>query len=490
MPNLEGNGGFLKSIPHKLHIRKLTYSRHFDLQHFEGKMADGNEDDAFNAGSAKFIGWLNDNGTTISSKVQLADLRHLSAGRGVITVADIAEDEELFSIPRLSILTAENSTLSAEVRTDIDDPWLSLILAMTFESQLGKDSTWVPYFDILPNDFDTLMYWTEAELKWLEGSTVIDKIGKQTADRTFSEQLIPIVRKNDAIFKAGSLSDDELLAMFHRMGSIIMAYAFDLEDSTQPSKSTEDEWEEDSDEGQTLPKGMVPLADMLNADADRNNAKLFYEEDRVAMKSIKSVKKGEELFNDYGPLPRADVLRRYGYVTDEYAKYDVVEISLDLVKQVVMEDLRIPSSDLDARIEYLEEQGVAEDGYDIGRASEEQEPFSEALVVLLNGLSVPTADFEKLKKKEKLPKTTLSSNAAELLHRVLLSRQSHYPNHLDEGLDTRRRRMALNIVEGERTVLLEAIHALNDLLGTRHGKRSANSPENGSENQGKRQKTG
>ena len=46
------------------------------------------------------------------------------------------------------------------------------------------------------------------------------------------------------------------------------------------------------------------------------------------MKSTKPIAAGEEIFNDYGELPRGDLLRRYGYVTDNYAKYDVVEIPL------------------------------------------------------------------------------------------------------------------------------------------------------------------
>jgi SET domain-containing protein 6 len=49
------------------------------------------------------------------------------------------------------------------------------------------------------------------------------------------------------------------------------------------------------------------------------------------MKAIKPIAKGEEIFNDYGEIPRADLLRRYGYVTDNYAPYDVVEVSLDVI---------------------------------------------------------------------------------------------------------------------------------------------------------------
>jgi SET domain-containing protein 6 len=60
-------------------------------------------------------------------------------------------------------------------------------------------------------------------------------------------------------------------------GSLIMAYAFDIDrddamDGSDNGTSEDDEFEED-DEDEPL-KGMVPFADMLNADAVRNNVRV------------------------------------------------------------------------------------------------------------------------------------------------------------------------------------------------------------------------
>jgi SET domain-containing protein 6 len=55
---------------------------------------------------------------------------------------------------------------------------------------------------------------------------------------------------------------------------------------------------------------------------------LFQEEEALVMRAIKPIKAGEEIFNDYGELPSSDLLRRYGYVTDNYAKYDVAELPI------------------------------------------------------------------------------------------------------------------------------------------------------------------
>ena len=54
-------------------------------------------------------------------------------------------------------------------------------------------------------------------------------------------------------------------------------------------------------------------------------------EDFLVMKATKSIKAGEEVYNDYGPLPRSELLRMYGYVTANYAQYDVVEVTSELL---------------------------------------------------------------------------------------------------------------------------------------------------------------
>ena len=55
------------------------------------------------------------------------------------------------------------------------------------------------------------------------------------------------------------------------------------------------------------------------------------------MVALKPITQGEEVFNDYGQLPRSDLLRRYGYVTDQYKQWDVVEIDADLIIQILSE---------------------------------------------------------------------------------------------------------------------------------------------------------
>jgi SET domain-containing protein 6 len=220
----------------------------------------------------------------------------------------------------------------------------------------GKsDSKWRSYFNILPaqGQFNTLMYWDEAELKELEASAVVNKIGKESADRSFSEKIWPCVQHNPQVFGFETgVQEHDVLSAAHRMGSLIMAYAFDIE--SEREKEIDEEGYVSDEEDADMPKAMVPLADMLNADADRNNARLFYEPDVLVMKAVRPIAKGEEIFNDYGPLPRSDLLRRYGYITDNYEQFDVVEVSSDLILTTARSHLKLSDEEIEQRVRMLE----------------------------------------------------------------------------------------------------------------------------------------
>lgn len=200
----------------------------------------------------------------------------------LVARTNISEDEELFSIPRSLILAVQNSELQALLEQDIDGlgPWLSLMLVMLYEYLQGPKSRWASYFHVLPTHFDTLMFWSPVELKELQASAIVEKIGKRNAEESILESIVPIVRANPSLFPPvnglasyeGDAGAAALLELAHMMGSLIMAYAFDIEkaeDDDEP-ENPDDSYMTDDEEEQ-LPKGMVPLADLLNADADRNN---------------------------------------------------------------------------------------------------------------------------------------------------------------------------------------------------------------------------
>lgn len=193
--------------------------------------------------------------------------------------SNIQEGEDLFHLPHHIVLMVKTSRLNQILADDLKNlgPWLSLVVVMIYEYSLGEQSNWKQYFQVLPSKFDTLMFWSEEEFSQLQASAVVDKVGKRDAEEDIFEKVLPLVRAHPDLFPPidGVMSYDDdtgaqaLLELAHRMGSLIMAYAFDIEKAEEEESEGEDGYLTDDEE--QLPKGMVPLADLLNADADRNN---------------------------------------------------------------------------------------------------------------------------------------------------------------------------------------------------------------------------
>ncbi|KAJ5107664.1 hypothetical protein N7456_004339 [Penicillium angulare] len=467
---------------------------------------------SFQQQSNGFVSWLESNpGVKVNPKIILADLRSTGAGRGVVARTNISEGEELFSIPRSLILAVQNSDLKSLLPQDVEalGPWLSLMLVMLYEYLRGEQSRWAPYFRVLPTNFDTLMFWSEAELNQLQASAIVGKIGKQGADESILESIAPIVKANPALFPPvngltsfdGDAGTATLLELAHTMGSLIMAYAFDIEKGEDDDDGEGDDDNESymtDDEDEQLSKGMVPLADLLNADADRNNARLFQEEEFLVMKAIKPIQEGEEIFNDYGEIPRADLLRRYGYVTDNYGVYDVVELSL----KDICQSAGLSNNDIESqpRLQLLEENDLLDDGYVIPRptANATLETILPAeLVVLLTTLTQSPEEFEQRRSKNKPPKPSMDANQAGLLYKTLQSKQAQYGTSLNEDINiltgllppnapqalegsARRHKMALQVRLGEKEVLRDVQTMLESLVANGSLKRSANGDDHDS----------
>ncbi|KAI9796233.1 MAG: hypothetical protein M1835_004495 [Candelina submexicana] len=438
-------------------------------------------DSDFQERSNAFWKWLLEEASAkVNSNVKLIDLRGQGAGRGLVALADLEKGEELFTIPRTAIISVQNSALSEKLRSVLEDldPWLSLIVVLIYERLQGPDSKWKPYLDIHPQQFDSLMFWSQQELSELQGSAVVHKIGKEEADTTFRDKIVPIVISRPDLFdpaniaaldKAETTVEAAIVALAHIMGSTVMAYAFDIEDDSEDQ--VEDEGFVSDEEEDTLPKGMVPMADIVNADADRNNARLFYNKASLTMKALRSIRQGEEILNDYGPLPRSDLLRRYGYITNNYAQYDVVEVSLNDVREITTKAMPLELGELDSRLAYLSSEGWLDDGYDISRAIVSSSVFPLDLVALVRTLLLSPAVFSKTRAKKQSAQACITLEVAEVLQSLVLKRQADYSTSVDEDKSMlqdpfieRRKKLAVQVRIGEKEILRQALAELRAFI--------------------------
>ncbi|KPI37297.1 Ribosomal lysine N-methyltransferase 4 [Cyphellophora attinorum] len=424
-------------------------------------MADPADD--FAARSGRFVEWFKSiEGTSLSDKISLVDLRSEGAGRGVIAREDIPVNEVLFRVPRSMVLEAPDIvvhptgekrcqvlTISAHRNHGNDagltsvliclegqGSWLPLIVTIIHEYLKGEESYWYPYFQVLPTTFNTLMFWNEHEVAELQASAVVKKIGKSEVEKEWKQKIIMPMLAQPLAFPLEEVEEEAKIArlteLAHMAASLISAYSFDLdrdEDDGNKDDGDEDDLRED-DEVDPL-KGMVPFADMLNADADLNNARLSQEDDNLVMYTIRPVKAGEQLYNDYGELPRSELLRCYGYITPNYAQYDVAELAHDLL--VELAGLEDPKNNEAWRraVARLDDKEVLDDGYSIYLRSPVGGPDAyvpEDLRTVLRALTTFTASgFSKFKVGQAMTK-----EEATLLSAAASRRLSEYATTLEE----------------------------------------------------------
>ncbi|KAI5287550.1 hypothetical protein KEM54_005913 [Ascosphaera aggregata] len=435
---------------------------------------------------SRFVQWVREcPGVRVNPKVRVVEGRESAKGFLAVASADVEEDEELFIFPEDVCLTYKSSNLKNT--PDFDSlpeelgPWLCLMLTMVYEFLRDKKSPWFPYLSTLPSSFDSLMFWSKEELEELQGSAVIDRIGKSDADLAILNQLLPIILKHPEVFTVppdivsfDSIQGREyLLQVAHRMGSLIMAYGFDVEEGDGKEKDGEDGYVTD-DEGQSASKAMVPLTDVFRADVNRHNMRLYQDEGTFIVRASKAIAKGEELVSEHEEIPRSECLRRYGTAPEDCARFDVVDISRDIIFQ----EFAI-SNDEDARLSYLDELEILDDGYTIPRCSESvsvNKLVPKELIAVLYVLALPLEKVQLLIAKGKAPKPSLGFTESRGLLRAVKRRLSEYSTTLaeDEQLlstlqrdltkSQRRALMAIRVRKGEKEILVHLEDALQKHL--------------------------
>ena len=161
----------------------------------------------------------------------------------------------------------------------------------------------------------------------------------------------------------------------------------------------------------------------------------------------------------------------------------MVDIDLATIKRrSEMQHKETPKYNIEDRLQYLEEQGVLDDGYDVAHGgSEEFEQFPEELCIVLNTLCAANEDFDKWKRKDKLPKPELTGEALRLFYDVLAERRADYGfAEVDpKDISTPKQMDAWRVLAGEKSLLHEAAETVQRLRSQQDG--SAEGPSSGFE---------
>eukprot|EP01132_Coremiostelium_polycephalum_P002737 gene2737-3399_t len=123
--------------------------------------------------------WLTKNGFDESkSKVKIA--RGLNEGIGLVATSEIKEGEVFLEVPPNLFLTQEMAvkalSTSFKSKDDIFSHVPSLMLSVYLIYELNKkQSFWMPYLQVLPKTYKTVLFLTIDELRQLEGTSIGDE---------------------------------------------------------------------------------------------------------------------------------------------------------------------------------------------------------------------------------------------------------------------------------------------------------------------------
>lgn len=222
-------------------------------------------------------------------------------------------------------------------------------------------------------------------------------------------------------------------------------------------------------------------------------ARLFQEDGFLVMKATRPIKSGEEVFNDYGPLPRSELFRMYGYVTDNYAQYDVVEFEHDLLVGVA--GMRDPNKNQAwlKREEQLDEIGILDDGYSLQRPPKDatlDQCLPENIHMLLRGLCLDVSTTKTPPQRSQEP---ISIQEAALLAAAATKKLSDYETSLQSDVSlfrngsggvvvTKHMDMALQVRIGEKEILHDFINLCHAHITEKNRKFSFNDKKRKMEN--------
>ncbi|KAG5646254.1 hypothetical protein DXG03_004081 [Asterophora parasitica] len=467
-----------------------------------------------------FLDWFHKNGGSVdATSVGFKTFPESEGGRGAVALKDISEGHVLFTIPRSLTLSTRTSSLPSRFGVDawqnmkLNQGWTGLILCMMWETAQGTSSKWAGYSDTLPIHFDTPMFWNEADLTELNGTCVVEKLGREEAEQSYTEKLLPAIRTRPDLFPLEQ-AEYYSLANYHLMGSRILSRSFNVEkweseeeenenskDSTNrradgmdvdssdgPERAEENgdeeshhiEVEEEDDEDDSSDTAMVPMADLLNAKYESENAKLFDDENELRMISTKPIKAGEQIWNTYGDLPNSELLRRYGHVDllplpngGLGNPGDVIEIRADIAVSItVQQHPSLTSDSVQERVDWWLEEG----GDDVFVLESDLE-LPEPLISLVRLLLLKQSEWETAKGKGKPPKPKVDADSLSIIHDVLQTRLKSYPTTLQEdevkvsGAISTNTKNAIVVRMGEKRILNDTLIKIREIQAKGNSKK-------------------
>jgi histone-lysine N-methyltransferase SETD3 len=248
-----------------------------------------------------FEQWLVDNGTKFP-KLELRD--YGDEVRGCHAVSNIGEEEILVEVPLKCLITVEmgkdteigQAILDSNI--ELDAPKHIFLMVFMLLDRKDPSSFFAPYYAILPPTLNNMpIFWAPEELKWLDGSYLLQQIEERNTAITADYTAICNVVPNFAI--ASTLDEFKWARMCvcsRNFGLIVNG---------------------------VRTAALVPYADMLNHYRPRETKWQFEDSSQnFTIVSLQDIGPGAQVYDSYGQKCNHRFLLNYGFSVENNVEPD------------------------------------------------------------------------------------------------------------------------------------------------------------------------
>ncbi|KAK8934897.1 hypothetical protein KSP39_PZI015106 [Platanthera zijinensis] len=237
-------------------------------------------------------------------------------GLGLVAERDMLRNELLMEIPKKLWINADTVAASAIGPVTLGlIPWVSIALFILREKAMGTASSWRPYLDILPQETDSPIFWSEEELSQIRGTQLLNTtIGvKEYVQSEFNKVEDEVILPNKHLFPKTITAADFLWAF-----GVLRSRAF--------SRLRGDKI------------ALIPFADLINHSSTITSEDICWEIkgkgvfSRELMFSLRTpayVKAGEQVYIQYDLEKSNTELVDYGFI-DRRQRREVYTMTLEI----------------------------------------------------------------------------------------------------------------------------------------------------------------
>ena len=279
--------------------------------------------------------WLLENGAELNPR---ASVREDDAGRGIWSTGTLERDAEVARVPWKLLLTRASAQDALKLSSEIGE-YPSMALQLIHEKyMLASHSFWHSYLEMLPeiDDIGASFTWKDEDLELLSGSLIknMSKFLREKIEEEYLSITKTVFAKNPDRFPA----DVFTLPRFLWAYAVLLSRAFRLRVN-----------------GKEEVIALVPWIDFMNHDPDSKayvSATQEVSGAMVLLKTDRSYKGNEQIFDSYGRRSNDELLLLYGFSLARNV-HNFVEISLlDLWSQTSLASakktwLKVQGADVD-----------------------------------------------------------------------------------------------------------------------------------------------